>query len=236
VVPPGLLGAPGPVARDTLDVAAPTAAIVLLGVLLVRDEPDGSCTVARIVETEAYREDDLASHSVRRTARTEPMFWQPGTAYVYRSYGVHWCLNVTVEPEGTGAAVLVRAARVVTGHAAVRRRRPAGVADRDLLRGPGRLTAGLGLDAARHDRGDLIAGVAGLVLATDGWAPAAGLIVAGPRVGVRHEADRPWRFHVRAAPEVSAYRRSPRAVRPADTSPAPARSAHRGTGGSRAMH
>jgi DNA-3-methyladenine glycosylase len=210
--PAGLVAPLRPVARALLDVPAPAAAGALVGVLLVRDEPDGSRTIARIVETEAYREDDPASHSVRRTARTEPMFWQPGTAYVYRSYGVHWCLNVTVEAEGVGAAVLVRAARVVSGHAAIRRRRPEGVRDRELLRGPGRLAAGLDLDAARHDRGDLLTGVAGLVLATDGWHPAARLVVAGPRVGVRRAADRPWRFHLRDAPEVSSYRRSPRAI------------------------
>jgi DNA-3-methyladenine glycosylase len=215
VVPAGLLGEPVPVDRMTLDVPAPAAAIALLGVLLVRDERDGTRTIARIVETEAYREDDPASHSVRRTARTEPMFWRPGTAYVYRSYGVHWCVNVVVEGEGTGAAVLVRAARVITGHEAVRARRPPGIADQELLRGPGRLTAGLDVDAARHDRGDLVAGTAGLALRTDGWWAPPGAVVAGPRVGIRQAADRPWRFHLRGTPEVSSYRRSPRAERPA---------------------
>lgn len=222
VLPSGLVGAPERMARGTLDVPAPAAAVALLGALLLRDEPDGRRTIARIVETEAYREDDPASHSVRRTTRTEPMFWRPGTAYVYRSYGVHWCLNVTVEGEDTGAAVLVRAARVVEGHAVVRRRRPAGVPDRELLRGPGRLTAGLDLDAPRHDRGDLVTGVAGLVLATDAWRPSERLVTAGPRVGIRHAADRPWRFHLRGAPEVSPYRRSPRA-RPAETAEGPPR-------------
>ena len=214
LLPPGLVGTPQPLARSTLAVPAPAAAVALLGVLLVRDEPDGTRTIARIVETEAYREDDPASHSVRRTARTEPMFWQAGTAYVYRSYGVHWCLNVTVEEEGTGAAVLVRAAKLVTGHAAVRRRRPPDVLDRELLRGPGRLTAGLDLDAPRHDRGDLVTGVAGLVLVTDAWRARGRRVVAGPRVGVRAAADRPWRFHLQGVPEVSPYRRSPRARPP----------------------
>jgi DNA-3-methyladenine glycosylase len=213
-VPAGPLAPLAPLDRRELAVSAPGAAVALLGRLLVRTEPDGSTTIARIVETEAYREDDPASHSVRRTDRTEPMFWRPGTAYVYRSYGVHWCLNVTAEPEGTGAAVLVRAARVLTGHAAVRRRRPATTTDRDLLRGPGRLAAGLDVDAARHDRGDLVDGVAGLALADDGWQPAPGLVVAGPRVGIRLAADRPWRFHLAGAAEVSPYRRSARAAPP----------------------
>jgi DNA-3-methyladenine glycosylase len=218
-LPPGLAGALEPMARATLEAPAPAAAAALLGALLVREEPDGTRTIARIVETEAYREDDPASHSVRRTARTEPMFWRPGTAYVYRSYGVHWCVNVTVEGEGCGAAALLRAATLVTGHAAVRRRRPGVVSDRELLRGPGRLTAGLDLDAPRHDRGDLVTGVAGLTLATDGWRASTDLVVAGPRVGIRHAADRPWRFHLRDVPEVSDYRRSPRAGPPPPADP-----------------
>jgi DNA-3-methyladenine glycosylase len=234
VVPPGLVATPRPLPRASLAGPAPAAAVALLGALLVRDESDGSRTIARIVETEAYREGDPASHSVRRTGRTEPMFWQPGTAYVYRSYGVHWCMNVTVEREGIGAAVLVRAARVVTGHAVVRRRRAPTVRDRDLLRGPGRLTAGLAIDATRHDRGDLVTGVAGLVLAADGWRPPPEAIVAGPRVGVSHAAERPWRFHLRHTPEVSAYRRSPRAAPPAVATPPDVRAARSAPARSRA--
>jgi DNA-3-methyladenine glycosylase len=210
-VPAGLVGQLTAFAREDLARPAPRAAVALLGALLLRDEVDGTRTLARIVETEAYREDDAASHSVRRTERTEPMFWQPGTAYVYRSYGVHWCCNVTAEGEGFGAAVLLRAARLVTGHAAVRRRRSAATRDRDLLRGPGRLTAGLDIDAPRHDRCDLLTGSAGLALASDGWRPPEGSIAAGPRVGIRQAADLPWRFWLRDVPEVSPYRRSPRA-------------------------
>lgn len=210
VVPDGLVGAVGLLPHVTLAGPAPAAAVALLGALLLRQEPDGTSTIARIVETEAYREGDPASHSVRRNTRTEPMFWRPGTAYVYRSYGVHWCLNVTVEEEDTGAAVLVRAAKVLTGHAAVRRRRP-GARDRDLLRGPGRLTAGLDVDAARHDRGDVLVGVAGLRLGADAWRPDARRVHAGPRVGVSQAADLPWRFSLGGVPEVSSYRRSPRA-------------------------
>lgn len=209
---PGRLRA---VDRDALAVASPHAAVALLGRLLVREEADGGRTVARIVETEAYRQDDPASHSNRgRTPRTEPMFGVPGTAYVYRSYGVHWCLNVTAEEPGVGAAVLLRAASVLTGLARVRARRAAARRDRDLLRGPGRLTAGLDVDGERHDRGDLLRGDGGLWLADDGWTPAPGAVCAGPRVGVRLAADVPWRFHLADEPAVSAYRPHPRVTRP----------------------
>lgn len=201
--------------RDELAVDSPQAAVALLGRLLVREEADGGRTVARIVETEAYRQDDPASHSHRgRTPRTEPMFGAPGTAYVYRSYGVHWCLNVTAEEPGMGAAVLLRAASVLTGVARVRGRRAAARRDRDLLRGPGRLTAGLDVDGERHDRRDLLRGEAGLWLADDGWRPAPDAVRAGPRVGVRLAADVPWRFHLADDPAVSAYRPHPRATRP----------------------
>ena len=210
------VGRPGPLApqpfdRGRLDQPAPDAAVALLGAVLVRDLPDGRI-VARIVETEAYHQDDPASHShARRTARSEPMFGRPGTAYVYRSYGIHWCLNISVEPVDVGAAVLVRAAVVMEGIEVVRARRASARSDRDLLRGPGRLCAGLDVDAPRHDRGDLVAGISGLRLGDDGWRPEPEAVVAGPRVGIRLAASVPWRFHLAGIPEVSPYRRSPRA-------------------------
>ena len=193
------------------------AATALLGALLVREDPGAPTgrVAARIVETEAYHEDEPASHSHRgRTARSEPMFWNPGTAYVYRSYGVHWCCNVVVEAAEVGAAVLLRAAVVLEGEEAIAPRRPAARRPRDLLRGPGNLTAGLDLDGPRHDRGDLICGVAGVRLARDGFRPPATRIAAGPRVGVSLAADLPWRRFLADVPEVSGYRRSPRAAQP----------------------
>jgi DNA-3-methyladenine glycosylase len=206
------LGPLGRLDARLLDDRAERAAPALLGKLLVRTEADGSQVVARIVETEAYREDDPASHShAGRTARTRPMFDVPGTAYVYRSYGVHWCLNVTVEPEGVGAAVLLRAARLLRGHDVVRARRLAARRDPDLLRGPGRLTQALDVDGPRHDHGDLLSGVAGLRLADDGWRCAPGDVRSGGRVGVRLAAHVPWRFRLPDVPEVSAYRPHPRA-------------------------
>jgi DNA-3-methyladenine glycosylase len=214
---PGLasLGPCASLTRSELAAPAEDVARLLLGRLLVRREDDGSETVVRIVETEAYHQQDPASHSAAgRTARTEPMFGRAGTAYVYRSYGMHWCLNVTADAEGVGAAVLLRAGRLLTGFGWVRPRRPAARTDRDLLRGPGRLTAALDIDAPRHDRGDLIEGVSGLRLADDGWRPAPDRIRVGPRVGVRLAADVPWRFHLADVAAVSPYRRHPRAPRP----------------------
>ena len=208
-----LHGALRPLAPQRLSLRADRAATELLGALLVR-ELDHTRVVARIVETEAYREDDPASHSHRgRTRRTAPMFAAPGTAYVYRSYGVHWLLNVSVEAEGVGAAVLLRAATVVEGLAAVRERRPAARRDAELLRGPGRLTTGLEVDGARHDHLPLLTGAGALRLAGDDWEPEATGIVAGPRVGVSHAAEVPWRFHLAGVDSVSPYRRSPRAPR-----------------------
>lgn len=219
-----------PFDRQRLAVPAPEAAIALLGAVLVREDPGhgadhdpGGSTptihdgpvLARVVETEAYREDDPASHShAKRTTRSEPMFWGPGTSYVYRSYGVHWCINVAVEAEGIGAAVLLRAAVVVAGEEVVAARRPADAARHELLRGPGRLTRGLDLDAPRHDRGDVIDGVAGLRLASDDFRASPDEVVVGPRVGVRLAPDVPWRFHLAGVREVSPYRRSPRAAPP----------------------
>ena len=190
---------------------ADVAARLLLGTLLIR-ELDGTRVVARIVETEAYREDDAASHSFRgRSPRTEPMFAAPGTAYVYRSYGVHWCLNVSVEPVGIGAAVLVRSATVLSGAEVVRQRRPRVQLDAELLRGPGCLTAGLDIDAPRFDGHDLLDPRAPLHLVEDASARSHDGIVSGPRVGVSAAADLPWRFHLRGSSSVSPYRRSPRA-------------------------
>ncbi len=185
----------------------------LLGALLVRQLGD-TRVIARIVETEAYREDDPASHSHRgRTPRTAPMFAASGTAYVYRSYGLHWLLNVSVEAEGIGAAVLLRAATVIEGLDAVRQRRPAARRDAELLSGPGRLTMGLEVDGPRHDHLPLLTGSGTLRLADDGWQPDPSDIAAGPRVGISRAADVPWRFHLVGVNSVSSYRRSPRAPR-----------------------
>ena len=150
-----------------------------------------------LVEVEAYAPDDPASHSFNGpTARNATMFGPPGTLYVYRSYGIHWCANVVCCPEGVGAAVLLRAAEPTHGLDAMRTRR--GVDDvLRLCAGPGRLSQALGItgehDGAPLDRPsfDLHASPSGVDF------------VASPRVGVTRAADLPWRYSVRSSPFVS---------------------------------
>lgn len=122
------------------------------------------CTLAtrdglrcRIVEAEAYGgADDPGSHAYRGpTPRCLTMFGPPGRAYIYLSYGCHWMLNVSCCPEGTGSAVLIRAALPIDGLDLMRSRRPKAGGDRGLLRGPGRLAQALGLDR-EHDGSDLL--------------------------------------------------------------------------------
>src|SRR5206468_8284353 len=125
------------------DVVAPG----LLGCWLVTDRPDGRVAV-RLTEVEAYSGEgaDPAAHSHRGpTPRAAIMFGPPGKLYVYFSYGVHWCANVVVAPEGVGSAVLLRAGDVVVGKDVARARRPAARAARALARGPAPLPSPPGL-------------------------------------------------------------------------------------------
>lgn len=209
-----LHGARHRVDRHDLEVPAPEAAAALLGCLLeCRPSTGDSAVIVRIVEVEAYGPADPASHSVRgRTPRNSSMFGPPGMAYVYRSYGIHWCLNVSVDALDVGAAVLLRAAVVVAGEQQVRARRQHVAASRDLLRGPGNLARALGIEAARHDGIDLLTSGAHLTLTQDGYRPTAATIRWGPRTGVSRAADIPWRLWITDSPAVSRYRRSPRVV------------------------
>lgn len=154
-------------------------------------------TVARIVETEAYLEGDAASHAFRgETPRNGAMFLRRGHAYVYFIYGTSFCLNVSSESAGIGAAVLVRAAEPLVGLEAMRSRR-GDVPVRDLCRGPGRLARALGITRS-HDRIDLCApgplrlAAPALVRGAEA-APPPQIVVTG-RIGLTREIDRPLRF------------------------------------------
>ena len=196
-----------PLPRAFYSRPAPTVAVELCGKLLVHP---GDGLVARVVETEAYTDDDPACHAHRgRTPRNAPLFGPPGHAYVYRSYGVHWLLNVATGAEGVGEGVLLRAAEPVEGLETLRRRR-GGMADRELLRGPGRLGQAFGLDGSWSGHDLCGSPPATLHLADDGDRPT---VRAGPRVGVSQAADWPRRFVVEGSPWVSRYARSPRANR-----------------------
>jgi DNA-3-methyladenine glycosylase len=175
-----------------LGLSTPVAAAELVGWRLVR-AGRGTRLVGRIVETEAYlAAGDGASHSARgRTVRNAAMFLAPGHAYVYLSYGVHCCLNVVTGPEGVGEAVLLRALEPLEGLAAMRRRRGARVAERDLCRGPGRLCQALGVtlsdDGCALERGRLW-------LAPPPRGARRPELLVGPRVGITKSADLPLRF------------------------------------------
>ncbi len=161
----------------------------------------------RLTEVEAYDGVglDAASHAHRgRTARNAVMFDRPGLAYVYFTYGMHWCLNVVCAPVGTASAVLLRAGSIVEGLEVARARRP-GAGDRDLARGPARLTQALGLTGA-HNGVDLLAEDSPVRLLPPARRTVAVDVRSGPRVGVVGEPDRPWRFWLGAEPTVSVYR------------------------------
>jgi DNA-3-methyladenine glycosylase len=183
-----------------VDVVAPA----LLGCWLVSDRPEGRVAV-RLTEVEAYSGEgmDPASHAHRGpTPRAEIMFGPPGRLYVYFSYGVHWCANVVVGPEGRGSAVLLRAGDVVVGQDLARVRRPAARAARDLARGPARLTQALAIGP--DDKGADLLAPSGPVRLHRGPAPAG--VSAGPRVGISQATDLPWRFWATDAPSVSVFR------------------------------
>lgn len=168
---------------------------------VVRSTVGGLETAGRIVETEAYTgPEDPACHAaarVGRTARNAAMFGAPGTAYVFLSYGMHWCLNAVTDDEEYPAAVLVRALEPLAGLDAMRARR--GVPDRDLARGPGRLTHALAITGGL-DHHPLQ--VPPLVF-QDAPAIPDDHVAVGPRIGISRAADWPLRFTIRDSPWTS---------------------------------
>ena len=190
-------------ARSVHDVAPDLIAVTLL--------VDG--VGGPIVEVEAYDHEDPAAHGYGgRTERNASMFGPPGHAYVYRSYGVHWCLNFVCEQEGSASAVLIRALEPRHGLEVMRARR--GLYDPRLLcAGPGRLCQALGV-TREHD---------GLPLDRPPFELVAGeeepAIAVGARVGITRAADRPWRYGLSGSPFLS------RPIRPTGpASPAPRQS------------
>jgi DNA-3-methyladenine glycosylase len=151
----------------------------------------------RIVEVEAYHHTDPAAHSYGgQTPRNAVMFGPPGFAYVYRSYGIHWCLNFVCEETGSASAVLIRAIEPTAGIAAMRRRR--GMAElRDLCSGPGKLCQAMSVtikhNALPLDRAPFE------LRARAGEAD----VVAGVRIGITKAAELPWRYGLRGSPFLS---------------------------------
>ncbi len=185
--------------RFELDHDPVRAARSLLGSTLRHE-----AVAVRITEVEAYDgEADEASHSFRGpTPRNQVMFGPPGRLYVYFSYGMHFAANVSCGAEGHGAAVLLRAGEVVDGLDRARARRGSRIADRDLARGPGRLTQALGIDRS-HDGVDVL--TAGAITLTPA-AASVGAVSTGPRVGISRSVDLPWRFWLTDDRYVSAFR------------------------------
>jgi DNA-3-methyladenine glycosylase len=169
----------------------------LIGVTLLVDGVGGT-----IVEVEAYHHEDPAAHGFRgRTERNATMFGPPGHAYVYRSYGIHWCVNFVCEEEGAASAVLIRALEPTHGVDLMRERR--GVDDlRALCSGPGKLTQALGI-TREHD---------GLALDRPPFElrprETEAEIVRGLRIGISKAVDLPWRYGLSGSPFLS------RALRP----------------------
>ena len=196
---------------DELVVDPVAAAHRLLGAALI-----GRGVRATVVEVEAYGGvpdgpwPDASAHSYRGlNGRNAVMFGPPGHLYTYRSHGIHVCANVSCGPDGVAAAVLLRAAAVDAGLDVAQDRRGAAVRTVALARGPGNLCSALGITMA--DNGiDLFDPKSTVRLALN----AAQGAVSGSRVGISQAADRPWRLWLAGRPEVSAYRRSPRAPAP----------------------
>jgi DNA-3-methyladenine glycosylase len=172
-----------PLTRRFFDRSVHQVAPELIGATLLVDGVGGT-----IVEVEAYDHEDPAAHGFGgRTARNASMFGPAGHAYVYRSYGIHWCLNFVCEPEGVANAVLIRALEPTAGIAAMQKRR--GMEDvRLLCAGPGRLCEALGVTRA-HDGLALDRRPFRLIARRE-----AVPLAIGPRIGITKAADKPWRY------------------------------------------
>jgi DNA-3-methyladenine glycosylase len=196
--------------------------------VLEHETADGLVAV-RLTEVEAYEgAADPASHAYRgRTMRNGVMFGPPGHAYVYFTYGMHFCVNLTCLPPGAASAVLLRAGQVIEGAALAAARRAArragapAVTDRELARGPARLCQALGIDRAQ-DGADVCDPASALrIRAAPDRASHPAAVSQGPRVGVSSAAEWPWRFWLTGDPAVSVYRPYVPRVRAKAVSPSP---------------
>jgi DNA-3-methyladenine glycosylase len=190
-----------------LELAGPPEVVapLLLGAVVEHHSPEGLVAV-RLTEVEAYagEGEDPGSHAHRgETRRNAAMFGPPGRAYVYFTYGMHWCVNVVCGPPGRGGAVLLRAGEVVAGLQLARARRPAARTDVELAQGPARLAKALGVDGGL-DGVDLLDPDGTLRLLPAPRSPRE--VVTGPRVGLSAAAARPWRFWLPGEATVSRYR------------------------------
>jgi DNA-3-methyladenine glycosylase len=220
-------------ARPSVEVAPD-----LLGCVLEHETADGLVAV-ELTEVEAYAgRSDPASHAYRgKTRRNAVMFGPPGHAYVYFTYGMHFCVNmVCLGEQGSASAVLLRAGAIVAGEDLARARRTRGpvpegpvsegpvskgrarIAPRDLARGPARLCQALAIDRALDGADVCVAGSPLRMLSEAGNPARSGKILTGPRVGVSSAAEIPWRFWYDGDPTVSVYRphvpRRPKLVTP----------------------
>jgi len=217
--------------QTILSKSAVEAAPLLLGWVLVRQTPEGIIKL-KIVETEAYHQNDPASHSFRgKTARTAPMFEAGGTIYVYFTYGMYYCLNLVVGAKGVGEAVLLRAAEPLGGIEIIQNNRVGITNIYNLASGPAKLTQALGitdtslsgklLNPAPFAGASVIrlpttpalkrSGASKSIQYADIWlAPPerpvkANETVASPRIGIREAKQMPWRFYIKDNPFISKH-------------------------------
>lgn len=181
--------------------SAPTVAKHLLGMHLIHHLSQGTIS-GRIVETEAYNGPaDLASHAARKKpGKARILFGSPGVIYVYKVYGLHFCLNVVTGPESQAGAVLIRAVEPLKGLDIMRSFRGIHITDRNLARGPGNLTRAFNINNSLNG---LCIDESSLEIL---YTPASIEIARGPRVGVDYAsecAEWPWRFWIKDSPHVS---------------------------------
>jgi DNA-3-methyladenine glycosylase len=177
--------------RPVVDVARD-----LIGCVVSHGETSGA-----IVETEAYHDSEPACHAfVGLTARTRPLFGPPGRSYVYRSYGIHALLNAVCEPEGVGAAVLIRALEPLEGIELMHERRGLELPGQ-LCSGPGKLTQALGIELGDNDTPLTGGGPIAIHARPAAWHDVE--LVAGPRIGITKAVELPWRFCARGSRHLS---------------------------------